>query len=147
MFKLFKNLMREDERWLSEPTKPKPPMPECKPYSEPYKPVPDISEPVITLLEELKKDVWEVKQIYEVSHNSYYITHVYKESVKFYLNGGWTRDFKETKTLYYVDWMTNKEKEVVIKALEPVISGQLDLQAQLEKINSREKFSKALLGK
>lgn len=147
MFKLFKKLFT-DERYpsLPEPTRPAPPMPECKPTKEQPK-EDDISEPVITLLEELKKDVWEVKRHYSGNRTTFFVIHIYKESVRFSCYCTSYRFENESIKVTTVDWMTEREKQKVERSLKVLIDGQLEVQAQLEKINSREEFSKALLGK
>lgn len=125
-------------RGLPTPTRPAPPMPECKPPKQ------DISEPVITLLEELRKDVWEVKCNDSMHCRSYSVTHVFKESVVLRVMVGSYGDDYATYRLYCSDWMTMPEKLAVQEALKFVIEGQVALAAKLHLINSRNSFAKAL---
>lgn len=119
------------DRGLFLPTRPAPPMPECKP------PKLDISEPVITLLEELRKDVWEVSRT--TMSGAKTVTHVYREDVVLYV-----MCYGDTYVLGGQDWMTTDERVLVQKAVEDVVRGQVALMAKLRKIDSRDKFSKAL---
>ncbi len=100
----------------------------------------DISEPVLTLLEELTKDVWEVVG----SHfNDWVITHVYKESVVLYLcSSDYITD--SYYSIYGMDWMTSEESRLVIKALRLVVSKQAAIAEAISKINKRVTFAKAL---
>lgn len=118
---------------LPPPTRPAPHMPECRPPKQ------DISEPVITLLEELRKDVWEVKQV-QYGYDTRTVTHVFKEDVILLVTGCST----ESCRLCNQDWMTPAEQSVVQEAVSVVIRGQIALAAKLRLINSRAKFSKAL---
>jgi len=105
-----------------------------------------ISEPVITLLDELKKDVWEVvhhKPQIGGSGSSWTLTHVYKEAVTFYVFQNASYD-NVSWDLYGAYWMTDAEKGVVLELCKFVVNSQQELKVALDKINNRKAFARAL---
>ena len=103
---------------------------------------PLVSEPVITLLEMLKRDEWEVQRGYDVAGISFRIINVYKESVRFFL---YNAAFNGTsfKFLSY-EWMTESERNLVLGALEQVLNGMNRICAAEKIVRDRKSFAKLI---
>lgn len=151
---MFNWLKRKDEidaEFLPKPSRPAETMPEIMPYHEGEVIIsrPDISEPVITLLEMLKRDEWEVVSSYVTCTTMYRLTNVYKESVSFSvfqrLSGGlFAADSGQERFAVQLDWLTADERKVVEKAVMAVITGENTLAARHGDELSRYRFAKLI---
>jgi hypothetical protein len=114
-----------------EPTRPATPMPTIK---EPLK---DISEPVLSLVESIKNDEWELEMIRDTWPSDYYgtnykATHVWLGKELF---------FKSYRSIFECTaaWMTADEKNLV--AEEMFVAAQKHIEGILERNNQRTRES------
>lgn len=112
----------------------------------------NISEPVQSLLESLKRDEWETKQYYHPLYDCTELHHIYNEDVK--LNVRYIKDqvYWGTKSNSWVvtppvyrytvscSWMTEDEKEVINSVLDGVISDIYKRNSDYKNSIEREKF-------
>lgn len=125
---------------LPLPSKPAPPMPKVKPA----KPS-GISEPVISLIESLGRDEWELSKYngnsaYERSHliinafHEHICVHIYKKSTR----PLWDQDSKDK--VLGAEWMTSEEQEAVVRAAIERIEWLEDLNTRRQFDIQRNKF-------
>ena len=160
MFNWLKQKAALDAQYLPKPTRPAPPMPECKPYSVPYQPyhqgevilpAKSISEPVITLLEMLKRDEWEASKIDRSTYRDYFsFTNVFNEDIKLSCSTN-TYDYSycsgekdRTIRIFGTNWMTDEEEQAVHIALLDLVERCGEYRRQASVMKRRDEFAKLI---
>lgn len=123
---------------LPHPVKPAPKMPAVKP-SKPS----GISEPVISLIESLGKDEWELMKFQYCVGGSDVIQNVFYEHLTVHIMSSPARPFLDedgSDALLGAEWMTEKEKLAVTQAALSRIRWLRDLAMHTRYARERNKF-------
>lgn len=128
-----------DRQFGEYPHQPRPAVHKPPPPKKPS----DISEPVISLIESLGRDEWELSKIHSGVHSRMYhtvLTHVFHESLKLRQVHYFSYGVDDIDHTLEVDWATVDEKKLLTEAFNGRVSAVRKLDEQHRQANARNKF-------